>query len=281
MKKLLILLFTVNFTSCTLLDGFDETPMFIQVDSVSLSTNGNQGWPSHKISDIEVFADGFSVGVFNLPAKVPVLQTNDSIDITIAPVIRNNGISSNPVKYPFYQNLDFSFLFEEGTTIPLSPTFKYRNDAVIVPICDFEISNCINLDFDQNINIGFIKSSDTEYGDFSGLIEIEEANTFFEKGSFTQINKSLLSNNIAFLEMDYKCEIGFGIGVILSGQGVPDFPAYKIVLKPQETWNKIYIEISQLISPSNVEGFRILFGTTTATTIPGKIWVDNLRVVHF
>ena len=267
--------------SCSLFDTFDEVPMFLDIESVEFESIPVQGFNTSNITAVEAFVDGFSVGVFSLPAKIPVLQTNDSVDVAIFAVIRNNGITSNPVKYPFYKEAEYVLDFEAGKNVPLKPVFRYRSDAIVVPTCDFESNICITNNIDNNTDIVFERSTETDYGNFCGKITIPEANTFFEKSSFQSFLKSDLNGNIAFLEMDYRCETNFGVGVVLSGQGVPDFPAYTLVLNPQETWNKIYIEISQLISVANVESFQLLFGTTTATTDPGSIWIDNLKVVYF
>lgn len=268
--------------SCSLFDTFDEVPMFLDISSVELKTTSEQGLNNHNISAIEVFADGFSVGVFSLPAKVPVLSSGGSnVEVSIFPVIRNNGITSNPVRYPFYKDDAMTLQFEAGIDKLIVPIFEYRTDAVVNTICDFEVNNCITFDFDQNLNVRFMQSTETMFGDFCGKITIEEANTFFEKASFDAINKSSLGNNIVFLEMDYRCENDFGVGLVLSGSGEPDFPAYKLVLNEQETWNKIYIEVSQLLTSTNIETFRVLIGTPTTTTSPGSIWVDNIKLVHF
>jgi len=269
-------------TSCTLFDSFDEVPIFIDIPSVELSTTTGQGINNHKVIAVEVFADGFSVGTFSLPAKVPVLQgANEEISVVIFPVVNNNGIISNPIKYPFYAEVTQNLPYAPGEVFTIIPNFKYRSDAVVKSICDFEISNCITFDFDMNPDLGFVKSAETDYGDFCGKITIEEANTFFEKASFEGVNKSDLSNNIVFLELDYRCDNEFGVGLVLSGGGQPDFPAYKLVLKQQDTWNKVYIEVSQLLTSNNIESFRVLFGTTTTTTSPGSIWIDNVKLVHF
>jgi len=280
-KKILFFSIIVMLSSCSLFDTFDDVPMYLDIPSVGLSTTTGQGLNTQKILDVEVFADGFSVGVFNLPAKVPILSSNESVEISIFPVIRNNGILSNPVKYPFYEREDYSFTFEAGEEKLIVPVFKYRSDAFVKLICDFEVGNCITFDFDENFDLRFEQSSETDYGDFCGKITIEESNTFFEKASFEGIQKSSLTSNIVFLEMDYRCDNDFGVGLILSGSGEPDFPAYKLVLNKQENWNKIYIEVSQLLVSNNIESFRVLLGTPTTTTSPGSVWVDNIKLVHF
>lgn len=255
--------------------------MYLEVDAVTFKTTNQQGFNTHKITDVEVFADGFSIGVFNLPARVPVLQQSDSVAISIFPVIRNNGIASNPVSYPFYDRVDYNFKFEASSVVTVNPEFKYRDDAILVQICDFESNNCLSNNYDNNPATKFVQSSETDFGNFCGKISLPEQNVFFEKSSFNSVQKSQFTGNLVFLELDYRCTVPFTVGVLLRGGGVPDYPVYKVALTEQEEWNKVYIELSQEVSNELVESFQILFGTTTATTDIGDIWLDNIRVIHF
>lgn len=262
-------------------DSFDESPMFIELEDFTFTTTAQQGINTQKIQDVEVFADGFSIGVFNLPAKVPVLSDNATVDIVIFPNIRNNGQISASVSYPFYKEVRVSLPFEPEQVVPVQLNFSYRDDAQIVNVCDFEGANCFVDNFDMNLDILFNRSSETIYGNFCGKITLPEDNTFFEKSTFNSINKSDLTSTRVYLEMDYRCETEFSAGVLLSGGGLPDFPAYAFTFKPTSEWNKIYIELSELIVSSNIESFKVIYGTTTPTTTAGSIWVDNVRVLYF
>jgi len=284
-NKLLLFCIFLTISSCTFFDSFDDVPMFLDIPSANFEVSTGQGFGTSKITAVEVFADGFSIGTFELPAKVPVLSSGDSdnVEISIFPVIRNNGIISNQVKYPFYEREDFSFPFISGEVVTVIPSFKYRSDAIIETVCDFENNNCINIDIDLNFDLRFSQSTETDFGDFCGKITLKDSIRFFEKASFQSVEKSILNSNIVFLEMDYRCEQNFGVGLVLSGSGVPDFPAYTIVLNEQETWNKIYIEVSQLLEPTNIESFRVLIGTPIEKTTSSEtsIWIDNVKLVHF
>ena len=50
---------------------------FPSIDDVEIETTVQQGLPTHGIRDVSVYADGFSIGVYNLPVDVPVLESDE------------------------------------------------------------------------------------------------------------------------------------------------------------------------------------------------------------
>jgi len=267
--------------SCDFFDSTDQLPMYFNIDNVSLQTTNSQGFNTHKISDIDVFADGASVGVFNIPASVPVLKTKEQLDIEFIGVIRNNGIASNPIRYPFYKTQSFNFPFEENGTEVLELDFEYSEQSKQILVGDFEITNPFTVNYDNNPDIEFKRSGESEYGDFCGKITLDEAGDFFEKSTFTKIDRSVVFGGPVYLEMDYKNEIPFGIGVLKLQTGQFFVPEYRVALKKQEEWNKVYVELTEIFSDNQIEQFTILIGSSSGTSAKGSIWIDNLRIVHF
>ena len=281
MKKFLVCILFLALGSCTLFDSFDALPMFFRIDEVQLTTTVAQGYNTHKIQDVSVYADGFSIGVYNLPTSIPVLKTKEKLDLSIFAVIRNNGIASNPIEYPFYDKLSYEFDFVEEKSIALDLNFKYSSAVQIEQIADFEIANSFTVNFDNNDQLEFVRSSDTPYGDFCGKITLTESESFFEKASFLSIKRSTVSGSPVYLEMDYKSDMPFGLGILRKETGVGFVPFYKIILNEKEEWNKIYLELTAELNDPQVEEFNILIGSAANTTSTGSLFIDNVRIVHF
>ena len=88
-------------------------PAYIKIDTIKLDTYyPEQGSKSANITDAWVYVNDNLVGVFELPALLPVLHRGPN-KLQIYPGIKLNGISSTRVPYPFYQPVvydDFNFV---------------------------------------------------------------------------------------------------------------------------------------------------------------------------
>jgi len=254
--------------------------MFLINKEISLATNANQGANTHKIRDLSVYANGFSVGFFNIPADIPILDEDDNTIVNVAAGIRNNGLGDNPVEYPFYALQEFNYTFEEERQIPFDIEFKYRDEVKFTILEGFEGTHQFNADFDNNELTQIEKSSDAKAGSFSGKITSDESNPIFEFGSDFIYSIEALNGSPVYLELDYKNEIPFQVGVLGYNQlqGIRD---YKILLVESEEWNKIYIELTNEITNSGNQEFQIIFRNELAPEKFGSVWLDNIKLVHF
>ena len=268
-------------TSCSFFDNQDTLPMYFEIDEVSLQTGPGQGFNTHNIDAVSVFADGFSIGVYKLPANIPVLQTREELDLSIFGVIRNNGIAANPVQYPFYAPLDFNYEFMPGESRQLDLEFSYDDMAKVINVGDFESFNALALGFDNNPDIEFIRSAETEFGNFCGKITVDQNNLSFQKTTFSRILRSEVIQGSIFLEMDYRNEIPFSLGILLFREDGLIVPFYKLVLTEQEEWNKIYLELSNELADNQTAEFSVLVGTPPGNSNTGSVWVDNIKILHF
>lgn len=265
--------------SCSFFDSTDEVPMYLAVNSVAFETQADEGSNSSKINDVSVFADGFSIGLFPVPSVIPVLDLDEDgiSNITIFPVIRNNGIGNNPIQYPFYKHQEFQFNHEEDRTIELDLTFNYVENVEFIVLEDFEGSHIIKESIDQIPETEFVKSPEAIYGSFCGKVTTTADNPIFEEATLFRYPRSDVENSPIFLELDYKNDIPFQLGVITYNQLVGQ-RNYKIVLNESEDWNKIYIELTGDLGGTNYEEFQIVFGTAFTSEI-GNVWIDNLKLL--
>jgi hypothetical protein len=62
--------------SCDIINPEEEVPSFIRIDSFSFKTEyATQGFPSFDIPDAHVYVDNKLIGIYELPAQVPVMKT--------------------------------------------------------------------------------------------------------------------------------------------------------------------------------------------------------------
>ena len=91
---LVAFIFLISLSACDIINPSEQTPSFIAVDTLKLKTNGfEQGSKKHAITDCWVYVNNKLIGVFEVPFKVPVLESGMQ-EIQIEPGIKNSGSDS-------------------------------------------------------------------------------------------------------------------------------------------------------------------------------------------
>ena len=93
--------------SCSKFDKEEAVPSYISIPAIKLivpdSLKSQQGTASAKISDAWVYINDVLQGVYELPAKFPVLKEGSNT-IKIRAGIKQNGIGSTRPIYPFFND---------------------------------------------------------------------------------------------------------------------------------------------------------------------------------
>ena len=147
MKKiyLLVLLPLLFLSSCK---KDDNTPAWLIIDHFDLVTNEvSEGANSHGITDAWVFMDGQALGVFPLPARIPILAEG-SHDFVIYAGVKMNGISDTRTKYPFYERHDLTLNLAKNEEFTVNPTITYKSNLQFKMIEDFED---VGVDFTKDL----------------------------------------------------------------------------------------------------------------------------------
>ena len=116
-------------SSCSIIDPEEQIPAYLEINSFELTTTPAQGENSAQITEAWVFVNDLSLGIYELPATVPVLELG-SQNITIFPVIRENGRPSTPIIYPLYRRYETTLELMANQTINIQPTTTYQSNTV-------------------------------------------------------------------------------------------------------------------------------------------------------
>jgi len=283
MKKLfkfilVILIFSVG--SCGLFDNFSDTPMFLELKDPSLITLSNQGSASHKILDIWAAADGSSLGVFEMPITIPVYDENSTTNVQYFAGIRRNGTTNDNIQYPFYDRINFSYDYVPEVVRTDDLVFAYRDDAIFSLTENFSGVHTFSVDVDGDTNTKIVQVNDGCQEGACGLILLETDSSRIEVASAIGLQGLPTNGTPVYLELDYKNDIKFSIGLQGEFNG-NNFEQYLIVLKEKEEWNKLYLDLTQLLQDSGLETYRVLFGATNDSSDPGRVYLDNVKLVHF
>lgn len=268
--------------SCDLLDSGGPEAAFLKMEDPVILVNPDQGANTSNISDAWVFANGASIGVYFIPAKVPVILEADPTEIVIFPGIRLNGISSAPAINPFYKSLEFSDSYTPGVEVQIPLEFAYKTETVFELLENFEGNHLFTFDEDGNPETTLTTTTDEfRSGARSGLLEVSESDPILESASFFVFDSDVVQNGPVFLEMDYKNTVDILVGLI-GVEGITSFKNYKLGLRPSEEWNKVYIDFTEDISQSQLEGYRVVFGLNYDSSKAESIaYIDNIKLLHF
>jgi hypothetical protein len=278
MKKITYFLLMFVIVSCQK-DETDTIPAYIQIDSITLNEESDPTSPltnDNGITDAWVYVNDQLQGVYELPAKFPVLE-QEVQTVRIKAGIKANGIASSRIPYPFYASYFEDVNFTPNATTTTQPVVSY-----------LESSQFFTEDFEGiGIDLEVTAISDTT------LLELvdEEGNSY----GCGVLNDSLFTFEIAtdelknlpqagapvFLELDYKSNTQFLVGVYVN---YPQSVIQKDLLwiTPQQDWNKIYVNLTSTISEGiNASSFKVFIGMKRDFSLTeNTLSFDNLKVVY-
>ena len=256
---------------------------FLVVDNASLKTVAslNQGVNSHKIVDIWYYVDGEFKGVFPVGSVMPIVA-NGNAQITLFAGIKNNGISSTRLPYAVYNSKTYNLAIEPGKTYTLSPEFEYNSTAFFYYADGFEQGNGTGSFFTPSGNSNAVFSQDPSkaYLGSAGSVTMTMTDAL-PTAKLLQANPYYLPDGgaIIYLELDYKCNQEFNVGVIGIGSGFED-KRNVLTVTPSDEWNHIYIQLTSTVStPPTYGAYKVFIEATKNTTSP-EIYIDNVKLIY-
>ena len=298
LRRLLIpiLLFPILLnSSCEWINPEEETPSFIQIDSFVMEDNllADEGSLSHDIRDAWVFIDDKMIGIYEIPARIPILESGIH-KLTIGPGIFISTNSTQRDNYPFYNAyIDESFNLIAGETQFVTPVSSYRDQGSTYAyevVDDFE-SVIVQMDSFSGSQVPILQTQDLGYvyeGTGSGLITIKSTDSL----AFFRTPTVILpgSGKVTYLEIDYYSDYTFTVYGKAINKGLQNETFELLNLKPttdeedEKEWKKAYINISSMTSgAANPEGFYIFFNigiSNVAQRKDGFVAFDNIKFVY-
>ena len=276
------------WSSCNLINPAEDIPAYIYVDSLTFSADGQEGTSSEKITEVWVVAEGEIIGAYQIPAYIPILSSGAK-EISFFAGIKNNGIAATRMMYPFYEPDTQSLMLVEGDTIQATPHFEYKTSLEFITE-DFESGTQLGETSSSQVNMSVIDNSndpdDVFEGEHSGYVAIPEEFNVWEARWANEM--FLPAGERIWLEMDYKCNNTFAVGLYaVSGGG--DIKSLSLIVNPTTDdagvpqWNKIYVELTQTASQYlSADFFNLYLESARQDDVnTAEVWVDNLKIVHF
>ena len=290
-----LMILALLLTGC---EGQDEpVPTYIQINEfVVESTSPNtHGSVSQKITDAAVFLidknsleSPHRLGVITLPAVVPAIVSGE-FEINIDPVVRANGNSLYLDVYPFYERYTTTVNLSPNEDVTVNPNTRYSSTAKFIFVENFENStHLFQTDRDNNPNT-FIDFSEEDVfeGNHSGLVNLDTSNFVFVAATAEPTEILIGEARRVYLELDYKTDVPLEFGVIAVNAINDETPNLEFVVFPNEEWNKIYFDMTDLIALAPVTRFIFVFrgGIPTVDGIftmdEATVSLDNIKLITF
>lgn len=266
------IIIALTLGSCNVINPVEPTPAYLHIPAIELTTDYiDEGSASHSIIDAWVYVDNQVVGVFELPAEFPVLETGSTIQVF--PGIKQDGISNTRIPYPFYEAYEQQYSLQPATVDTLSPSIRYRSGVMFPLKEDFEIGN----DFTEMGVTSVI--GDVYEGTKSGFILLDAGIPDFVAASQPYVLPG--NGSRVFLEMDYRNEGVFNVLLLVNTSSGPDIK-YVITINPKDDWNKVYIDLTSAVSSNPAIDYQIVFaGDLPQGKSEAAYYWDNIKLVHF
>ena len=255
----------------------EPEPAWIVIDELAVQAQAGLGTSQHQLTEVYAYSPTRLLGIFPVPGRIPVLEFG-SVQIDLFPGIRANGIKASPDIYPFLSRYRTTLDLAPGSFDTIQPVFVYDDlsQLKLHETCDGSIS------FLKELQTGYpltIDTLDVFEGTGSATFRVDETNTVFEVAS---IPLDLPQNGTPiYLEMHYKNEIPFLIGLEGRDAVISGAKDYVVGLNPRESWNKVYISLTDAVNLSELEEYKLLIRTDLpfdGSVTEGRVWIDNLKL---
>lgn len=253
---------------------------YLVINPVKLKTTSSQGANSHNITDIWYYVDGKFKGVFPVGSVMPVVSTGNT-EIILYAGIKNNGISATRLPYPLFNSFTINQDVEAGKTYTFSPEFEYNSGAFFYYAEDFGIG----------VPTGTVAGSwFSSAGDSAYVLTSDPAKTYGGTGNSVFMSMSdakptavMLQNtayflpaegSIVYLELNYKCNQPFEVGVIDGGSS----ERTALTVNTSGEWNKIYVQLTSIISNQPLPNYKVFIKARKSVESP-EIYIDNVKLI--
>lgn len=257
-------------------------PGYVFIDSIQLQTDEiNQGSGRSAFTDAWVFVDNEPLGVFPLPATVPVINPGTR-KISVRAGITENGIDALRSAYPKLVPFDTTFELKMNASSVIRPRVRYLNSTRFVQLENFD-GGSVSLEniLTNGAPIRISSAAETNLLDgAAGVINLDGSQSAFQIA--TNDTFMLPTAVASYIEMNYRCDIEFTVSVLVNSPGGSVTVNSLVTLRPTATWKKVYINISDLGGiQTNATGYKLLLvGIKPSTLSQASVYLDNIKVLY-
>ena len=278
-----------------------ETPSFLHIEQIDLKVPSNfeQGTDDHHIVDARVYLNDNLVGIYEMPATVPIIASGTQKIAIIAGVL-NNGIQSARINYPFYEQYETNLTLIPGDTIDFSGSSSETNvvNGYFVPVVEYFETGLVfwnerfeppgdNFEVLNTNSAEFTITNDPEKvfdynpeasSEGSGRALLTQNQPYFEAISTHEFDP--IKGLKVYVEINYKSDAVLQVGVYETAPS--QAKVYGKGIFPKDDWSKIYIELTEEIAQrANATSYSLFIeGNIGAGDSEAEVLIDNVKLIY-
>ena len=161
-------------------------------------------------------------------------------------------------------------------------TFRYRDETKIRFAESFGVDHIFIREVESEDSTATIQivNDDCAEGSCGLVMLFPDGPTEFAVATVDAIPDIPVNGTAVYLELEYKTDINLSIGLQAEVNGT-EFEQYFFTLTPTDTWNKVYIDMADILLASQLDSYRILIGALNLEDEPVEVRVDNIKLLHF
>ena len=286
-----IIVSIVGLCSCSIFDKTEPTPSWIRIESIDLVDNpsADEGSLSNDITDAWVYIDDNIIGIFELPADIPILEEGNH-RLLVGPGIKVSTISTLRDNYIFYGAYERSVNLVPGEVLEVAPEVMYRDEGVsylYYVVEDFEDS-FIEMGALGGSDANIVRTTNPAYvyeGSGSGIVNISDSMTAVAFRTSENIEFSL-NGKAVYLEIDYYTEFDLTIGLHIDNSPLSPQTLDYLTLNASDDgevkWRKAYIALTSILAvATNFKFGYVYFIPQLVDSSPknGIVLIDNVKIM--
>ena len=250
-------------------------PAFVRIDSIIVDSTcyDSVGSISNKVNFAWVYFDDNLQGVYQMPAKFPVIGEGVK-NIKVFAGVYEFGNGNTATRYIFYDMYQTTDTLVVQDTLVLRPHVRYSVGLQVPSIQDFDThfaSDLVKTSSQGNYIANYGGGVEGQCG-YMHLGSGETDPCVVESGVAINVPKNLTGY---FLEMDYKCNspFYFDITTSLGNMSIVGF-------NTKEDWNKAYIDLTYAMDVTQGTDVKLIFSMPRDTTMADQeVMFDNIKLI--
>jgi len=298
------LLATTIFGSCQKFQGDVQTPSYLHLDRIDITPQA-QNAPSSETGFYTSIVDAAQIicyfegddaeqnlGVFQLPFTVPLLHHGPIQYIKVVPVIKQNGVSSTRIAYPFFQPIQYDDITVAADSVTNLGTFDTLRQQwcatshylsrrqMTIHLEDYFEPTSFATNFDSILTWVRDDPQEARSGKGYGLVQVPDSVTATTFSYVAEVAPT--TGSVLYLEMDYQTDLDLYVNMlgfaVTSSGNISSKPIMCLV--PNTQWQKIYINLGRTWGQFNYNTpIRIYFQVANPYKKGGHVKIDNAKIL--
>jgi len=282
-----VALFSVGLCSsgCELINPDEQIPAFLRMEEYAISTTGDQGYPVHNLTDAWVYHEEQLIGVYELPASIPILS-DGATDLRIKPGMRVSGQVGQRSSHPFINDLTPTISLFPDSHVVYNPTVTYKADAKFEWVEEFEGAGLSLVATAQNQGVMTRIQGEGAFAGQSLKMSLSGSNQLLMECATSERFTTLpRAGAPIILECSYRNNNRLFIGLISqTTTGVRQTTIMVLNASP-DVWKHVYVNVGETVSSSslaNASGHQVFFGFIRDEVGSDEAYaiIDNIKLIH-